>query len=506
MRRRHFLAGSVAVTGALATGRATSGYRLSRDAFSLGVASGELTDESFVLWTRIAPEPLQPDGGVDNVMIPVTWEVATEPDMKNVIRRGTYPAVPGLAHSVHVDVRNLTPGRDYWYRFAVKGQFSPIGRTKTLPRHASGGMRLVTTSCQNYTHGYFVAYDHMVADEPDFVIHLGDYIYDTSFGETFRQHDAEKAPQSLSEFRRRHALYKTDRSLQYAHANVPFYCVIDNHDAIEDNDPSLYRQRAAAYQAWYEHMPVRGFSLRAPNQMRMHRRIQIGQLAQICLLDTRQYRDTKELCRDNLDKAVGFGNYRERCDDIFEEQRSMLGSQQEAWLYRSLRDNRCAWNVIASSGPVLPYRIDVDNEPFGYIGAWDAYPANRRRLIEAVNQAKTGRAVILSGDLHSFWAMDGRKVDQSSERMPAIEFVCSSLSANWPEPLSKPVSDNLDNNPHVSFYEGAERGYLLHDVNEESWQTSFKAVGDARRLDADVRNIRIYSIDRDSFELQALAR
>lgn len=502
MRRRDLIKKSLITGGALSTAAASSwagiGPTLPSNLFQLGIASGDLTAHSVILWTRLVTDPLQEDGGIGKADVPVTWQVATDQSMKNVILQGEQIAHRMLAHSVHVDVQGLEPGREYWYRFSVEGDTSLIGRTKTLPAGEDITTRFVTTSCQNYTHGYFVAYRHMVADGPDFVVHLGDYIYDTSFGETFRRHETEKAPESLFEFRRRHALYKSDPDLQYAHSQLPFFTMIDNHDAIEDNDPALYSMRAAAYQAWYEHMPVRGFDLRSPNRFDMARVIQLGSLMQINLLDTRQYRDKRDLCRDNIEKAVGFGNYRERCDELFDEDRSMLGQTQEVKLYRSIRNNTKVWNVVASSVPVLPFRVKVDDEQYGYIGSWDAYPANRRRLSEAFENSHTGQAVVLSGDLHSFWAMDGHRIQNPEDRVPAVELVSSSISANWPKPLSEPISSNLDNNPHVAYYEGSKRGYLLHDVNESEWRTRYRAVENSSSGDVGAHDIKQYRLSQNS--------
>lgn len=493
MQRRTFLAGSMVGLSSLSWPR----WALGRpgDLFSLGIASGDVTTDSVILWTRLAPEPMAVNGGLGDESLMVHWALASDPEMTQIVQQGAQLASPGQGHAIHIDVQGLSAGRDYWYRFTADDQASTIGRTRTLPADGAESARFVTTSCQNYTHGYFVAYDHMVADDPDFVVHLGDYIYDTSFGETFRQHDAEAIPRTLDEFRRRHALYKTDASLQRAHAQLPFFTVIDNHDAIEDNNPAQYEMRAAAYQAWYEHMPVRGFSARHPNRFDMHRLIDVGGLMQISLLDTRQFRDQRELCRDNMDQAIGFGNYRERCDDLFTEERSMLGAVQEAWLYEHIRNNRARWNVIASSGPVTPFRVRQGDEDYGYIGSWDAYPANRARMTNAIRQSRTGHPLILSGDLHSFWAMDGSEMEAPSDNVPAVEFVTSSLSANWPPPLSKPISENLVNNPQVAYYEGAERGYLLHEVDRSTWTTRYRAAGDARRKDVGIRDIRTFRVD-----------
>ena len=491
MRRRDFIISTaLGLTAAQAPTVLAAGVRFSRNPFTLGVASGDVTQDSVVLWTRLAPEPLAVDGGVGQAAIPVQWELFQDKDMQRLIRRGEELAVPELAHSVHVDVQGLEPGREYWYRFFAGTHVSAAGRTKTLPAAGSQpeSIRIVSASCQNYTHGYFVAYEHIIADNPDFVIHLGDYIYDTSYGVTFRRHDSEQEPATLTDFRRRHALYKTDEQLQRAHARLPFFTTLDNHDAVIDTDPAGLAKRAAAYQAWYEHMPLRDYNR---NRFQLKRTIRVGELLQLSLLDTRQHRANQFLCPAS-EPAYGYGNYRIRCPDMFAVERSMLGQAQERWLTENILNNKARWNVIASSSVFLPFNLHIDGEVFNYIGSWDAYPANRDRVVAAIDRAKTGHAMILSGDLHSFWAIDGAYYTPAT---PAVEFVTSSISANWPEPMAKPVSDNLDHNPQVKFYEPDKRGYLLHEVTAREWQTTARAVHDVRDARSKVFDLARFAVE-----------
>ncbi len=499
MNRRGFLIRTLLGLGSsplllpLASATAGSAYP-----FTLGIASGDVTDSAAVLWTRLAPDPFAADGGMSPVGVCVQWELALDPQMSRVVRRGEATATPVFAHSVHVEIDGLDPDREYWYCFSVAAHQSPIGRTKTLPNADScpESFRFITASCQNYTHGYFVAYEHMIRDMPDFIIHLGDYFYETSFGETFRKHETEKAPVSLTEFRRRHALYKMDRHLKQAHAQIPFFTTIDNHDAVEDADPGQFAQRAAAYQAWYEHMPVRGYSLPGDNHFELRRRIPIGELIQISLLDGRQFRDKKEVCENNDYPDYGFGNYRERCELVFDENRSMLGKDQEQWLTRNLVENTATWNVIASPGPFLPFRYQHDGKELRYIGAWDVYPANRTRVASALESARSGHPLILSGDVHSFWAVDGAQIEDPGERVPVVEFVTSSVTANWPEPLARPITENLPYNKHVQFYEPDMRGYALHDVSAAEWKTTFRAVENVRDAASPAINLAEFLVER----------
>lgn len=483
MDRRKFLLGTL--VGLSSTPLASPLYanaEFSADPFALGVASGDVTASSTVLWTRLAPAPQAANGGMPDEGVRVYWLLSRTPDLSDVVQQGEIFTQSAWAHSVHVEIDNLDAGRTYWYQFRVAGYASPIGRTKTLPAGDSSvnSARFVTASCQNYTHGHFVAYRHMVADNPDFVVHLGDYIYDTSFGETFRAHETETAPTTLDEFRRRHALYKTDKDLQRAHAQLPFFVSIDNHDALEDNDPAKAQMRAAAYQAWYEHMPVRGYRAPGDNQFNIKRHITLGNLAQISMPDARQFRDRREICDGDYDPSYGFGNYRERCEAVFADDRTMLGEAQERWLAKTLGENTSKWNVLASPGPFLPFSYQHNNKDLRYIGAWDAYPANRERVMDAFAAAQSGHPLILSGDVHSFWAVDGAGVTEADERFPLVEFVTSAISANWPPPLAKPVTDNLPNNPQVKFYDPVYRGYLLHDITSTTWTTKARGIENTR--------------------------
>ncbi len=482
MKRREFIIGTtLGLASAQVPSPLVAGVKFSRNPFTLGVASGDVTEDSVVLWTRLAPEPLAVDSGIKDVAIPVHWELFQDEAMQTPIRQGEELAIPQLAHSVHVDVQNLEPGQEYWYRFSVGKHTTEPGRTKTLPAAGSqpASVRFVTVSCQNYTHGYFVAYDHIIADNPDFVIHLGDYIYETSYGETFRRHETEDMPFTLDGYRRRHALYKTDESLKWAHARLPFFATLDNHDAVIDIDPAGLARRAAAYQAWYEHMPTRGYGKPGDNRFQLSRTIRAGRLAQINLLDTRQFRAEQSLCAGG-DPAYGFGNYRPRCPEMFAEQRSMLGQEQEHRLVQSILNSTAAWNVLASSSVFSPFRLEIGKQIFRYVGSWDAYPANRDRVVNAINRSKTGQAVILSGDMHSFWAIDGAQSMEAAERIPVVEFVTSSITANWPETMAKPITDNLAQNPQIKLYEPDKRGYLLHEITATEWQTTARAVHNPR--------------------------
>ena len=497
MKRRDFIISTtLGLAAAHVSAPLVAEVKFAGNPFTLGVASGDVTQDSVVLWTRLAPEPLAADGGMDQVAALVRWELFQDEGMRQLVRQGEELAVPLLAHSVHVDIQGLEPEREYWYRFSTGSYTSQPGRTKTLPAAGSrpGSVRFVTASCQNYTHGYFIAYDHIIADNPDFVLHLGDYIYETSYGETFRRHETEDMPFTLDGYRRRHALYKTDESLKRAHARLPFITTLDNHDAVIDIDPAGLARRTAAYQAWYEHMPTRGYGNPGDNRFGLLRTIHAGDLIQVNLLDTRQFRNRQYLCSNN-EPAYGFDNYRERCSEIFVEERSMLGEAQEHRLTESIANNSKAWNVIASTSVFSPFHLDIDDKTFNFTGSWDGYPANRDRVVSAINRSNSGQAVVLSGDMHSFWAIDGMQSTTLADRFPGVEFVVSSISANWPDQMDKPITGNLVRNPQIKFYEPDKRGYLLHEVSAKEWQATARAVDSVRDAQSGVFDLARFVVE-----------
>ena len=224
-------------------------------------------------------------------------------------------------------------------------------------------VRFATASCQHYEQGFFIAYEQMIEDEVDFLIHLGDYIYDVSWGHDFRRHERSEPPVTLDQFRLRHALYKTDPWLQAAHAHLPFFVLPDNHDSLEYNDASRFDVRAAAYQAWYEHLPVRVSPRLGSAAMPIYGSFDLGNLVRVYLLDTRQFRDNQDVCRELADPDFGFGIYRPKCKVVGDPTRSMLGREQEKWLDRRLSDSEARWNVIASTVPFAPFNRSGFNSP-----------------------------------------------------------------------------------------------------------------------------------------------
>jgi alkaline phosphatase D len=276
------------------------------DPFRLGVASGEPTASSVILWTRLAPDPLAVGGGMPAEPVPVAWQVMADEEgeeWEDVVADGTAVADPADAHALHVDVPGLEPGTWYRYRFVVDPWVSATGRTRTAPAAGATGPLVVgQASCQDWQDGYYAAHRDLAAAGLDLLVFLGDYIYEAAAapigGEIVRSHDSPE-PTTLDEYRARYALYKSDADLQAAHAACPWVLIWDDHevdnnyaaDADQDGgDPEAFRQRrAAAYRAWWEHQPVR---LPAPDgpDLPIFRRLDLGDLATLLLVDGRQYR------------------------------------------------------------------------------------------------------------------------------------------------------------------------------------------------------------------------
>lgn len=481
MKRREFLVDlsrNVAFCAGIPTvWRVTARPRLIDDPFQLGVASGDPTPTGGVIWTRLAPRPLEPGGGMDGVRTVVSWELAGDEGFRRVERAGRVTAAPELAHSVHVDVDGLEPDRWYFYRFSAGEATSPIGRLRTAPLAGEATpLRFAFASCQHYEHGYFTAYEHMAREELDLVAHLGDYIYEyaTNVGRV-REHAGEEIV-ALDDYRRRYAQYKSDPLLQAAHARCPWIVTWDDHEvdnnyagSIGENEMESEEQmrgrRAAAYQAWWEHQPVRVPRARSWADLAITRGLSWGSLADLWVLDTRQFRD---------DQTCGGGSGVVPCGDWLDPERTMLGTTQERWLEDGLSRGRGRWQILANQVMVAPIDSAMGPEMRLSMDGWSGYPAARDRLLTTVAQRAPNRTVVLTGDVHSNWVNELRSDFSRPDRpVVAAEFVGTSITSGGdghddPDP-------RLVENPHVQW-RNARRGYVSCQVTGERWETSYQEV------------------------------
>jgi alkaline phosphatase D len=486
IKRRNLIIGAGAFTGfAIASQfphqRAIANGRFSDYPFKLGVASGEPYPNSVVIWTRLAPEPLN-GGGMPSVNVPVRWEVSDDANMRRIIARGTELALPELGHSVRAIVEGLHPDTWYWYRFYVGKEASRIGRTRTAPFVGSyqSKFTFALASCQNYQQGYYTAYKYMAQDDLNLVVHVGDYIYEGGISTSPTSPRLHNSPEiiTLDDYRNRHALYKLDPNLQEAHAMFPWLVTWDDHevennyadeiseiDTEPDQDRAIFLQRrAVAYQAYYEHMALRPFSKPVGPDMQLYRRLSFGDLATFNVLDTRQYR-TDQPCGDGT---------KERCAEVFDPQATILGKTQEDWLYKGLSSSQTRWNILAQQVPIAQRDFRPGEGQTFSMDKWDGYLADRDRLMAFLEQRKPSNPVSLAGDVHSHWAMDLKaNFDNSQSATVGSEFVCSSISSGGDgADITPNVAAYLPDNPHIKFYNG-QRGYVRCTLTPNFWKSDY---------------------------------
>jgi len=476
--------------------------RITDNPFTLGVASGEPTADGVVLWTRLAPKPLEPDGGMGVAPVGVGWEVAEDERFHRIAARGWRLAGPDAGHSVHIEVTGLKPDRPYWYRFRAAGEASPVGRTRTAP--AAGAvvdrLRICFASCQKYESGFYAAHGHMAEEAPDLVLFLGDYIYEGDPGSkgAVRQHQNPE-PKDVAGYRVRYASYKTDPLLQAAHAAAPWSVIWDDHEVSNDyggsrdqdaSDPVAFlRRRAAAYQVYYEHMPLRRRTLPVGPDMLLYRSLDWGRLAQIQLVDDRQYRD-EPVCKISSGRSKLISD----CDERRDPRRSMLGQPQEAWLLDALGKSKAQWNLLAQqtlfAHQALPSLADPKAAVFSTDG-WEGSPATRDRILARWREAKVSNPVTLGGDIHAFAASD--LAEQPGGAPIATEFVGGSITSFGMGAMEAKIV--TDRNPHIRFLEGRKRGYGRMDITAKGAQVTLRAITDAADAHSPVSDLASYVVE-----------
>jgi alkaline phosphatase D len=499
LSRRAFLASGAAlfVPPHLTFAAVRRNIQFPSNPFTLGIASGDPVSDGVVLWTRLAPDPLD-GGGMPPDPIEVEWEIAAGEHMNDIVRTGRTIAAPDLAHSVHVEVGGLRPDREYWYRFHAGEAVSPIGRTRTLPASASrmDTLRFAFASCQNFEMGYFTPFDHVAREDLAFVIHLGDYIYETQGREGQTRRHVGGEPRTLAEYRTRYAQYKTDPDLQEAHAAHPWFVTWDDHEV--DNDYAgryssenvplevFARRRAAAYQAYYEHMPLRRMSRPHGVTARMHRFFPYGTLASFHVLDTRQYR-TRQACG---------GGEGPLCAGVLDPQMTMLGAAQERWLLDGLNRSRSRWNVIPQQVMMAPVDWQAGTGERISRDQWSGYAAERARLLNFFASRRPANPVVLTGDIHSNFVND-LKLDFSDPKSPTVatELVGTSISSGGDgQDLPTNGRQVLSENPFLKFY-NAQRGYVSCDVSPGRMRAEFKVVEYVSRLGAPTKTRASFVIE-----------
>lgn len=519
MSRRAFLAlGATIVVTACSTSKSTESKipipdaDISADPFTLGVASGDPTATSVVIWTRLAPDPLA-GGGMASDDVDILWEISDTTDFATIIASGLARAEARYAHSVHVDVSlaDRDPSADPWvfYRFRIAQWTSPVGRTRCAATEGSTEpLTLATASCQNWTNGYYTAYGDMVEQSPDLVIFLGDYIYEGGQGSyeggDVRLHNSDEVV-TAADYRNRYALYRSDPLLRAAHAMCPWVIIWDDHEVdnnyaalvSQDASPSgssseseFARRRADAYQVWWEHMPVR-MSPPVDENLTIYRNLSWGSLVDIAALDGRQYRDD-QACNDVVLQTVP------ACEEASIEDRSMLGTAQEQWVVDTLREGTSIWSVIANQTVMTDIRL---GDAILNYDQWDGYAPSRDRILGGLRDADLANLVVLTGDIH-LAGVGALTASRDASEVIGVEFVTTSISSNGNVPEG--YEDLFIALPTIVDAETRHRGYTLHRVTSEDWTAEYRIVEDNALENSPSKTWKTFRVRAGSSDVSAV--
>ena len=501
--------------------------------FAHGVASGDPAPHAVVIWTRVTPTRAATPGSGRGPHVTVRWEVATDPGFRRVIRRGGFSTGPSRDHTVKVDVTGLRPATWYHYRFSYDGSRSRVGRTRTAPgrRATPKHLRFGVVSCANWQAGWFSVYRHLAQrDDLHAVLHLGDYLYEYAPGqygygssdEDIRPHDPPREMVSISDYRRRHAQYKTDPDLQDLHAKYPWIITWDDHEVTNDqwrdggenhqpDEGDYQRRRARAHRAFDEWMPLRmDGTADLRDGTRLFRRLSFGRLAEISMLDLRSYRDEQVFTPA---PPAPFPN-----GEVSDPGRTILGTAQLRWLRDSLRRTRPQWKVIGNPAMIAPVNfgalpddlvqpvndvtglVPEDGAPYN-VDQWDGYTADRDRVLHHIRDQGIKDVVFVTGDIHSGWACElpldaSDYAYENPARVSAgVEFVCSSVTSNNLKDItgdpsgatSTAVEEGIKaNNRHIRYLNFDDHGFSVLDLNAERAQMDWFIIGDRADRDTEV--------------------
>lgn len=512
--RRSFLAGSASLVlasllSSRLIGAVASAPKFSSYPFTLGIASGDPAPDGVVLWTRLAPRPREPGGGMPAEAVEVSWQIADDEGMTRVVQQGTAVATAAWAHSVHVEVAGLRPDRWYWYQFKAGGEVSPKGRTRTTPAVGvlADRLRFAFASCQKYETGHFTAYQHLVREDLDLIVHLGDYIYEK--GDEANPVRPHGTPEifSVDDYRTRYAIYKSDPALQAAHAMAPWIVTWDDHEVANDYANAISEfpdrvttaqfllRRAAGYQAYFEHMPLRRSALPAGPDLLLYRRLHYGRLAAFHVLDTRQYR---------TDQPQG-GGTKPPGPALLDPQGTIMGERQRSWLFDGLAASATAWNVLAQQVMVGIPDLTAGPEVGLSMDKWAGYEHERRLLLRHLRDRKITNPVVLTGDVHTNWANElTTNFDRPDAPSVATEFVGTSITSGGDGTERSPTHDTLlAENPFVKFH-NRERGYVSCEVTPSAWHAHYRTVPYVRKPDAPLQTRASFVVESGRPQLQRM--
>ncbi|WP_036256734.1 alkaline phosphatase D family protein [Spongiibacter marinus] len=487
--------------------------------FEHGVASGDPLDDRVILWTRATPA-LGHTGDIT-----VLCEIAEDPSFERIVLSEALSSNANRDYTVKFDAAGLLADRRYWYRFKGADSSSPVGRARTLPLPGqyTDRLRFAVCSCSSYPHGYFSVY-RMMANRADldFVMHLGDYIYEYGQDE-YGDHperllDPAHEIVSLDDYRRRYALYRRDVDLQAAHATHSFVTVWDDHETTDNSykdgannhnegEGDWFERKRLAIQAYFEWLPIRPPTA---SQDSIYRAFRFGDLADFVMLDTRLEGREKQ-----LDNPV---------DPARIEQRDLLGQTQKDWFKNQLAVSQGIWKFVGQQVMFAQLQIlelqrllpGVPTNDFSPLIAvnmdqWDGYPTEREEILDFIEEQGIQNTVILTGDIHTSWA---NEVYKSSAILTsgvldeplAVEFVTSSItSPGFPDGAAELVSAVLPvANPHMKYTDLKNKGFILMDVTRERTQAEYYYAADISRADqsgVEMDKVKTLSVNAGSSRL-----
>jgi len=431
--------------------------------FYHGVASGDPLADRVILWTRVTPE------NNDGSSVDVSWRIATDTSMYNVVNEGVFTTDQSRDYTVKVDADNLLPSTCYYYDFKVGDNYSVRGRAITADLGDNENVRFAVVSCSNYEHGYFNAY-RAIADRNDInaVLHLGDYIYEYEVGGYSaniedRKHEPTHEIVSLDDYRLRYSHYRLDHDLQDVHQQYPFICVWDDHesandsyvDGAENHDDASQgdwlSRKNNSKKAYFEWMPIR----ENVTDSTIYRKIEYGDLINLYMLDTRL---------EGRDQQVETTS-----PNVNDPNRSILGEEQLTWFKNELSTSTKQWNIIGQQVMMSPLRA------FGVpvnMDQWDGYPVERENILNHIMDNEVENIVVLTGDIHTSWAidipLDGYDA-ASGANSAGVEFVTTSITSPGFE-LGVGAALIQSFNPHVKYVNLNKKGYIILDVNKDRTQ------------------------------------
>ena len=489
--------------------------------FALGVASGDPDASSVVLWTRLISS-FDQTAPLATTDLAVAVDVALDEDFVELTSSIVSEAPLEHGHSVHAITESLTPDTWFYYRFRIGEHTSPTGRARTLPNpnaEPGSALRFGFSSCQHWETGLYSAHRHLAAQDLDLFVWLGDYMYESGPNDSGvvgptgpRVHNSAEVS-TLDGYRSRYSLYRSDPDLQAHHAARPWVVTWDDHEVDnnyasevpeDDQDTEAFNlRRAAAYQAWWEHMPVRIPPPDGSDEFVIYRTIEWGNLAHLHMLDGRQFRADQPTDGETIEIA-GLGNLgvRQLSEDARNPENSLLGSTQRAWLEEQVTSSDAVWNVLGNQVYMHGLNAFPGEVPSINTDTWDGYFGERQALLETIG-GPDANLVILTGDFHASTTASIRSdpFDLAAPVM-ATEFMAPAISSLFPPQLRPLAPAVLALNPQVQHFD-PDNGFMTCEVTAEAWTTQLHLLDDVASADSAIRTAMTFTVAAGQTEIVA---